>query len=94
MQAVGRVINDKVETMRHKPVNGREGGVSNGSVGSAWGVAPLKKKDVIWPTTWGTRVSELHLSIPDLTTTDRLKPLFGKNLQEAAAAAIDPHLTA
>ncbi len=59
-----------------------------------WGVAPLKKKDVTQLTTWGTRVSELHLSMPDSTTMDRLKPLFGKNLQEAAAAAIDSHLMA
>jgi len=38
-------------------------------------------------------VSELHLSLPDSATTNKLKPLFGKNLQEAAEAAIDPHLT-
>jgi len=94
MQVVGQTVNNNVEAIKHRQANDHEGGGGNGSVGSAWGVAPLKKKDVIRPTTWGTRVSELHLSVPDSTTTDKLKPLFGKNLQEAAATAIDLHLMA
>src|SRR6266550_3114083 len=94
MQAVGWTVNSNVAATRNGQANGREGGINNGSAGSAWGIVPGKKKDVIWPTTWGTRVSELHLSVPDSAITDRLKPLFGKNLQEAAAAAIDLHLTA
>ncbi len=80
MREVGKVVNENVEAMRKQ--------------GATWGTIQTKKSLVIRLSTRGTRILELHLDVLSSGVADRLRGLFGKNLEEAAAMAINPHLSA